>query len=252
MFPVERRKAILDLLDKHSSVSVEELSKTLYTGEATIRRDLDKMAREGVITRTHGGAVRLQSENIDYPYAFRENENARVKDELAVCAAELVNDGQTMFLDGSSTVIRLIGKIAFKKRLKIITNGVKTAFELSQAGLDTVCMGGSLSVASASLTGIETVKCVNKYNVDLFFLSCRALSIERGISESSEEVAEVKAAMAERSRKNVLLVDSAKFDKTAFCTLDIMKKINYVITDKMIDGKWKEFFDSYGIKSLTV
>ena len=228
MFPVERRKAILDLLDKHSSVSVEELSKTLYTGEATIRRDLDKMAREGVITRTHGGAVRLQSENIDYPYAFRENENARVKDELAVCAAELVNDGQTMFLDGSSTVIRLIGKIAFKKRLKIITNGVKTAFELSQAGLDT------------------------KYNVDLFFLSCRALSIERGISESSEEVAEVKAAMAERSRKNVLLVDSAKFDKTAFCTLDIMKKINYVITDKMIDGKWKEFFDSYGIKSLTV
>mgnify|MGYP000682067093 FL=1 len=72
MFPVERRKAILDLLDKHSSVSVEELSKTLYTGEATIRRDLDKMAREGVITRTHGGAVRLQSENIDYPYAFRE------------------------------------------------------------------------------------------------------------------------------------------------------------------------------------
>ena len=240
MFPVERRKAILDLLDKHSSVSVEELSKTLYTGEATIRRDLDKMAREGVITRTHGGAVRLQSENIDYPYAFRESENARVKDELAV------------FLDGSSTVIRLIGKIAFKKRLKIITNGVKTAFELSQAGLDTVCTGGSLSVASASLTGIETVKCVNKYNVDLFFLSCRALSIERGISESSEEVAEVKAAMAERSRKNVLLVDSAKFDKTAFCTLDIMKKINYVITDKMIDGKWKEFFDSYGIKSLTV
>lgn len=89
MFPVERRKAILDLLDKHSSVSVEELSKTLYTGEATIRRDLDKMAREGVITRTHGGAVRLQSENIDYPYAFRESENARVKDELAVCAASL-------------------------------------------------------------------------------------------------------------------------------------------------------------------
>ncbi len=210
------------------------------------------MYKRQVITRTHGGAVRLQSENIDYPYAFRESENARVKDELAVCAAELVNDGQTMFLDGSSTVIRLIGKIAFKKRLKIITNGVKTAFELSQAGLDTVCTGGSLSVASASLTGIETVKCVNKYNVDLFFLSCRALSIERGISESSEEVAEVKAAMAERSRKNVLLVDSAKFDKTAFCTLDIMKKINYVITDKMIDGKWKEFFDSYGIKSLTV
>ncbi len=252
MFPVERRKAILDLLDKHSSVSVEELSKMLYTGEATIRRDLDKMAREGVITRTHGGAVRLQSENIDYPYAFRESENARVKDELAACAAELVTDGQSVFLDGSSTVIRLISKISFKKRLKIITNGVKTAFELSQAGLDTVCTGGSLSVASASLTGIETVKNVNKYNVDLFFLSCKALSLDRGVTESSEEVAEVKAAMAERSRKNVLLADAGKFGKTAFCTLDILKKLNYVITDKVIDGEWKQLFESYGIKALTV
>ena len=73
MFPVERRKAILEILDKRNSVSVEELSKTLFTGEATVRRDLDKMAREGIITRTHGGAVRLQNENIDYPLSFRES-----------------------------------------------------------------------------------------------------------------------------------------------------------------------------------
>ena len=113
MFPVERRKAILEILDKRNSVSVEELSKTLFTGEATVRRDLDKMAREGIITRTHGGAVRLQNENIDYPLSFRESENGRVKDELCAAAAQLVSDGQSLFLDGSSTVIRIIGKITF-------------------------------------------------------------------------------------------------------------------------------------------
>ena len=167
MFPIERRKAILDVLDKHGSATIEELSRALYTGEATVRRDLDKMSREGIITRTHGGAVKLDRGNIDYPLAFRESENASIKDALCDAAAELISDGQSVFLDGSSTVMRLIPKIAFKKRLKIVTNGVKTAYELSQAGLDSVvCTGGALSVASASLTGAETVEAVKRDNAD--------------------------------------------------------------------------------------
>ncbi|MFR1566065.1 MAG: DeoR/GlpR family DNA-binding transcription regulator [Christensenellales bacterium] len=252
MFPVERRKAILEILDKRNSVSVEELSKTLFTGEATVRRDLDKMAREGIITRTHGGAVRLQNENIDYPLSFRESENGRVKDELCAAAAQLVSDGQSLFLDGSSTVIRIIGKIAFKKRLKIITNGVKTAYELSQAGIDTVCTGGTLSVASASLTGVETVNFVNKYNVDSFFFSCRALSLDRGISESSEEVAQVKRAMAMRARRNILLADAGKFGKTAFCSLDIMDLIGFIITDAPLSEDWRRLFNKHNIKVIVV
>ena len=107
MYPVERRKAILEILDHRGSVAVEELSKTLFTGEATVRRDLDRMAKEGIITRTHGGAVKIDRGNIDYPLAFRESENARVKDALCEAAAELVSDGQSIFLDGSSTVMRL-------------------------------------------------------------------------------------------------------------------------------------------------
>lgn len=250
MYPVERRKEILEILEKRNSVSVEELSDVLFTAKATIRRDLDKMARDGVITRTHGGAVKLQSGNIDYPLSFRESENGKIKDAISVLAAEFVSDGQSLFLDGSSTVIRLIEKLAFKKRLKIITNGVKTAYELSQAGLDTICTGGSLSVNSASLTGAQTVKCVEKYNVDVFFFSCRAISMECGVTESSEEVAAVKQAMANKSKKNILLVDSAKFDRTAFCTLDVLNRLDYVITDRLPSEKWREFFNKHGVKVL--
>ncbi len=252
MYPVERRKAILEILDKCNSASVEELGKALYTGEATVRRDLDKMARDGLITRTHGGAVKLQPENVDYPFAFRESENAKAKDAISVLAAELVSDGQSLFLDGSSTVIRLIPKLTFKRRLKVITNGVKTAFELSQAGLDTVCTGGALSVASSSLTGVDTVASVKKYNVDVFFFSCRALSIERGICESSEEVAEVKRAMCVQAKKNVLLTDSTKFDKSAFYSLDVIDSVDYVVTDAELNGDWRKYFADHGVKVLLI
>ncbi len=252
MYPVERRKAILEILDKSHSASVEELSKALYTGEATVRRDLDKMARDGLITRTHGGAVKLQPENVDYPFAFRESENAKAKDSISVIASEFVSDGQSLFLDGSSTVIRLIPRLTYKRRLKVITNGVKTAFELSQAGLDTVCTGGLLSVASSSLTGVDTVASVKKYNVDVFFFSCRAISKERGICESSEEVAEVKRAMCAQSKKNVLLIDSTKFDKSAFYSLDVIGSVDYVITDAELSDDWRKYFSDNGVKVLLI
>lgn len=252
MFPIERRKAILDVLDKHGSATIEELSRALYTGEATVRRDLDKMSREGIITRTHGGAVKLDRGNIDYPLAFRESENASIKDALCDAAAELISDGQSVFLDGSSTVMRLIPKIAFKKRLKIVTNGVKTAYELSQAGLDSVvCTGGALSVASASLTGAETVEAVKRYNADLFIFSCRAAS-GKGLSESTREVAEVKNAMAANAKKCVLLVDSGKLGKTAFCNLDVLGRLNYVITDAAPDRETAALFEKNGVKVLIV
>lgn len=252
MFPVERRKAILEILDNRGSATVEELSKALFTGEATVRRDLDRMAKEGIITRTHGGAVKIDRGNIDYPLAFRESENARIKDSLCEAAAELISDGQSIFLDGSSTVMRLIPKIAFKKRLKVVTNGVKTAYELSGQGLDSVvCTGGTLSVASASLAGADAVKAVKKFNVDLFFFSCRAVS-ENGLSESTQEVAEVKNAMAKHSKKNVLLADSGKFGKTAFCNLDVLDRLDYVITDAVVTDEIRALFEKHGVRVLVI
>ena len=252
MFPVERRKAILEILDKRGSATVEDLSKALFTGEATVRRDLERMAKEGIITRTHGGAVKIDRGNIDFPLTFRESENTRIKDALCEAAAELISDGQSIFLDGSSTVMRLIPRIAFKKHLKIVTNGVKTAYELSGQGLDSVvCTGGTLSVASASLTGAETVEAVKKFNVDLFFFSCRAVS-DNGLSESTQEVAEVKNAMAEHARKNVLLVDSGKFGKTAFCNLDVLDRLDYVITDAAVGGEIRSLFEKNGVRVLVV
>lgn len=99
---------------------------------------------------------------------------------------------------------------------------------------------------------METVNFVNKYNVDSFFFSCRALSLDRGISESSEEVAQVKRAMAMRARRNILLADAGKFGKTAFCSLDIMDLIGFIITDAPLSEDWRRLFNKHNIKVIVV
>lgn len=250
MYPVERRKAILEILEKNNSASVDELSKALFTGTATVRRDLDKMAKEGIITRTHGGAVRLQSGNVEIPYAIRESENGRAKEDVATLASELVSDGQAVFFDGSTTVMRMIPKIALRKGLKVVTNGARTAFELSQSGIYTVCTGGVSYGASASLTGGDALRTVERFNAEWFFFSCRGFTRTNGIGESSIEVADVKAAMASRAKKTVLLVDGSKIGKTALCSLDLTP--DFVITDGGIERSWREELEKRGTKILLV
>lgn len=250
MFPVERRKAILDYLDKKYSAKVDELAAVLFTGEATVRRDLDRMAKEGLLTRTHGGAVKLGGENTEYPYDFRASANAQIKDRLAAAAAEMVRDGDSLFLDGSTTVIHMIPHLGSRRGLKIIANGVNTAYELSARGFDGASTGGAFSMASGSLTGADAIRTVERYNCDFFFFSCKALSAERGITESSPEVAAVKEAMARHARASVLLCDSGKFDRASLCVLDVLDSLSCVISDERPGAELSSFLSRRGIKFL--
>ncbi len=249
MYPIERRKEILAILEKRNSASVEELSRILYVGTATIRRDLDRMAKEGIINRTHGGAVRLVSDNVETPYAMRAVENAVAKDKIAAYAAQLVKDGMAIFLDSSSTVVKLIPQLAFKKSLKIITNGVVALSELYKNGMNAVCTGGSIT-GSGTLTGMEAAKSIARYNADMFFFSCRGYGKNGEITESSAEVADVKELMAKNAKTRVLLVDGGKIGKSALCTLAVTP--DYIITDATLNREEKTAMESTGAKILFV
>lgn len=250
MYPIERRKEILAILERATSASVEELAEQLIVGEATVRRDLDKLAKDGLITRTHGGAVRAQSENIEMPYAFRQGERATAKELIAKEAAGLLKDGQTAFMDSSSTVARIIPHIALRRGVKVITNGVITAAELSRVGVAGICTGGNIMGSSATLTGATTCDAIRRFNADIFFFSCRGVSVERGITEGTVEVGEVKEAMFARAKRRVLLVDSGKFGSAAFCSLAV-PQVDYVITDAF-DAGLRSYFESLGAKYIVV
>lgn len=250
MFPIERHQAILRIIENKSAVTVSDLSKELYIGEATIRRDLEQLAKDGLLNRTHGGAVKLLTANTEVPFMMRDNVQVKSKEQMASVAAELIRDGETLFFDSSSSVLRIVPHLENKRFITVITNGIKTALELGKTGIKTICTGGLLNGSTTTLVGGETVRMVKKFCADKFFFSCRAMTVEDGILESSTDGSEVKEAMGMNSRVCVLLCDSQKLDRTAFTKLDLLDRVRYLVTDEKLNEKWTDSLRDKNIKVL--
>lgn len=146
MLPLERQNKILEILADRQAVSVEELCHTLYSSGATIRRDLAILENNGLLRRTHGGAVFIDGSARDFPLTLRENENLVPKITIAQRALPYIRDGQTLFMDASSTGSgRLAERLTGFQNLRVITNGLKTANILAEIdGIEVYITGGRL------------------------------------------------------------------------------------------------------------
>lgn len=207
-----RQKEILALLEQKAAVTVGELCETLYASAPTIRRDLQFLEKEGLIRRTHGGAALLRGAAAESPFAIRAGENGAAKDRLAEQALELVSDGMTLFLDSSSTVLRLAQRLGQFQELTIITNGIRTADILSDFPQLTVfTTGGRVRPHSKSFVGTAACDFIRAHCADYAFFSSRGVSGENGATEANEEEALVKRAYIAGSRRAVLLFDESKW-----------------------------------------
>ena len=251
MLTLERQNQIMIILKEKKSASVDDLSKMLFIGPATIRRDLDLLQKQNLIKRTYGGAVLLEGLNIEIPLYVRENEQALEKETIGEKAASLVHDGDTLILDSSSTTYSMIHFLKSKQDLTVITNGVKTTIALGEILHTKVyCISGRLRENSLSLVGEQSKKFISNYQVETLFFSCRGITREVGAMDSSDDEAELRKEMIKISKRVVLLCDSSKFDKTAFYKVCELDKIDYIITDKQPNEEWMAYFEQHGIESI--
>ena len=212
MSAFERRFDIAEQLKKANAVSVEKLAKQFFVCESTIRRDLDRLVRDGMAKRTYGGAVLLENSTNDLPMLIRERENIKTKNDIARRAAEFIRDGDTIFMDTSSTVMALVPFLNKFTGLTVVTNGLKIAYLLNAySEITTHCTGGRLRQHNMALVGRPTCRRIEEINADIAFISCRGINTDRGVTEASEEEAEVKRAMLSSSQRTFLLCDSSKF-----------------------------------------
>lgn len=218
MYPIEREKEILRLVDSEGKASVEQLAELTEASEMTVRRDLERLEARGLLIRTHGGAVKREYAS-ESPFNNRDAEHSREKSALAGKAAALVAAGMTIFADSSTTVMRIVPYLT-DKDVTVITNGLMTAAECGKYSVRAVCTGGSLNGLSYTLTGIEALKCAERYRADLFLFSCKGLD-DDGVYDSSTEVCAVKEAMAASAKKRILLVDSSKIGVPGKVRLDL-------------------------------
>ena len=211
MFEAERLQKIQTLLERRQAVSVQQLAQELFVSCTTIRRDLNELQRQGLVKRIHGGAVLIAGDAQELPLYMRKKQNSAAKELIALRAVTHIRDGQVLFFDASSTVQHLVPHLAGFRDLTIITNGLKTAQELSALPHKVYCTGGLQLHNSSAYVGHIAERTIREFNADLFFFSSRGLAWDGRITDASGEETQLRRVMLEQSKKHIFLCDSSKF-----------------------------------------
>jgi DeoR/GlpR family transcriptional regulator of sugar metabolism len=227
-----RRDQILAYLSARDRTSVSELSQTLGVSEVTVRKDLDQLEAQGVLTRVHGGAVVSGRGRLELYFAAREQEHLEEKRRIAQAAAALVQSGQRIFLDASTTALQVTRLIKDREDLIVVTNGLYTALELNFcAGITTIVVGGTMRRRSSSLVGSLNHNSLQRLRVDIGLFGARGVTARDGLMESEIDEAQLKQQMASASSLVVGIVDSSKFGTMAFSAFALPHEIDRIITD---------------------
>ena len=249
MLAIERRREILARLSVEGKVIVSELARDFEVTEETIRRDLERLDKEGLVSKTYGGAVSKHNTALDLPYNIREGVNVFQKQKISDEVAALVNDGERIMLDSSSTALYIVKKLKNKKNLTIITNSVKILIELADKPDWTVLStGGLLKNGALSLTGSSAEKMISTYHVDTAICSCKGVDTAMGVTDSNEKDSLIKQAMFASAERRILALDSEKFDKKSFVRVCGFRDIDILVTDSTPPEKWISFCEDKKIE----
>lgn len=240
MTTYERRQSLVEILRKQPGLRVPELAMALDVSEGTVRNDLNALEEQGLLMRVHGGAVLTQQEQFqNTSFVRRYQQNAAAKLAIAREAAVLVQDGDSISIDASSTAYYFAKALSERRRLRVMTNGFEVARELAQNSSNTVILiGGVVNNESSSVTGLLSEHIIEELKIQKAFLSCSGFSLERGMTEVHLAEAQLKRKMVESSQQLFALVDSSKFGKDDLTSFARLEMINCLFTDKDLSAEW--------------
>jgi len=240
MTPFQRQQMMLEYIKRHSSASVKQLSEAFYLHEATVRRDLNALARAGQITRVHGGAAVMEGLQTEIPLYVRETAFRDIKRELARKAAAMVKDGNTIFIDSSSTATMMTPFLESKQNLRIVTDGAQTCLQLARLkDAQIFSVGGCLGGNSLSFKGPVALQNLSLFHFDYAFFSCRGVTLKDGLTDTTEEEAFFRKLLIQRSDHSVLLVDHSKIGVTSFFGIAPLKAVQTLITNAKLPAEWQ-------------
>lgn len=249
MLAIERRNAILTKLTVEGKVIVADLSQEFGVTEETIRRDLEKLDNDGLAKKTYGGAVANKNLNTDLPYSVRKRANVERKQRIAEIIGEMINDGDYIMLDASSTAIFVAKYIKNRKNITLITNSVEILLELAdKEDWNILSTGGSLRKGALSLVGASAEKMIRGFHVDLAVCSAKGMDIRMGVTDSNEKDSQIKQAIFSAADKRVLAVDATKFDKISFVKVCDASEVDLIVTDEAPTERWAEYLKENNVE----
>ena len=243
MLANQRREKILDVIREDGTATVKMLSKMFRVTEVTIRQDLEKLEKEGIVAREHGGAYLKNVATHVRNFTVMNQDNLDKKSKIGIKAASLIQDGDTIILDSGSTTTEIAKNIGEFSNLTVITNALNIAAILGGVpGINVIVTGGEFKAPTLSLTGQKAADFFDGIYVDKLFLATAGISLKSGLTYPSISDIVVKKAMIDSAEEVYLVADSTKIGKSAFASLGALSLIDHVITDSDIKEKDKQIF----------
>jgi DeoR family transcriptional regulator, aga operon transcriptional repressor len=231
----ERRRAILQCVNRDGRVLVSDLARRFRTSQVTIRKDLELLHEQRQLHRTYGGALPSRDRALDDP-TLREKEQLhhREKTLIAAAASRMVQKGQVVILDSGTTTTAIARALCEFQDLTVITNAVNIAAELAGTPIEVILTGGTLRKNSFSLVGPMAEDTLRHLNADLLFLGVDGFDVRYGLTTPNLLEAKVNRAMMEVAQRIVLVCDSSKFGRRSLSLIAPTSSIHEVITDRAI------------------
>lgn len=239
MIAAERKKKIVEVVNKKLSVRVRELSQLFSVTEETIRRDLEKLESENLLVRSHGGAVCMQDQEDSKEISYLEREilNSEEKRAIAQEAIKLIIPGESIILDASTTTWYMAKQLP-NQPLTVVTNSIQVALELSQKDqIQVISTGGMLSTPSLSFVGPLANRSLSMYHFDKAFISCKGIHLDGGITDPNEWQALFKKEVLSVADQTILLADSSKFGVRTFAQICFVDEVDIIITDEFFSNR---------------
>ncbi|MEJ2597594.1 MAG: substrate-binding domain-containing protein [Anaerolineales bacterium] len=238
----ERRQRLLDILRKEPGSRVPEMADALGVSEGTVRNDLNALEEDGLLERVRGGAILAEDVPVrSLSFLSRLKQNADAKQAIGRQAARLVEDGDSILLDASTTVYFIARFLQNRRKLRVITNGIEIARLLAQNPTNTVIvLGGVLNSDSTSITGLISEQMVQDLHVKTAFVSCSGITTETGLTEVHIAEAQLKEKALTAAKKVIALVDSSKFDKVDLTSFARLDQVDHLFTDDRLSQNWIE------------
>lgn len=243
MIATQRKEKILELIREDGAAKVADLARIFKVTEVTIRQDLEKLEKEGLIHREHGGAYLKNIKDQVNTISLAHQDHMDKKEAIAAKCLEFIESGDTIILDSGSTTTEVAKKIRGLKNLTVITNALNIALMLgAEAGIEVIVTGGEFKPPTLSLTGQRAADFFKGLHVQKLFLATAGISLKAGLTYPSISDLVVKKSMIEAADTTYLVADSSKIGKSSFASLGALSLIDYVITDTGIDEKQKQLF----------
>jgi len=232
LFLAERRRAIAELVQQVGRVTVVELSQRFGVSEVTIRADLQALAEQKLLVRTHGGAVAAANHLGELALTLRRQRQVKEKSRIGQAGAARIADGDAVFLDSSSTSLAIAHHLKQHRYVTVVTNSLEIVHELLDApAVEVVMVGGVLQRATASLVGAHGLDAIQSFNLQKGFFGAHGIDALAGLTDVSAEEAAVKRPLAALCRQVIAVLDATKWGRVGLASFASLDQVGMIITD---------------------